>query len=221
MSDVMLIAILGILGTLLGAAVGAAITGYISYRNTKLQISARAVELKEQLQHQQREARRSLRAEDRKRYLVPLRETTSKWVVELTRMIDQINDIGEAIKSSKEYPFLHKNASVESQGQTLEAIQGRMKDLKQKLEDKYGQVYDEELGLYIDTVLLKELEVSVNSFPILHHQIQMWLAKPEEAITKSLDNALEKNRKASLELRNELQQVNKRIEELLIGDEAT
>jgi len=221
MSDIILVAILGIVGTVVGTAVGAIVTGYLSYHNTRLQITARSAELKEQLQHQQREARRSLRAEDRKRYLVPLRETTSKWAAELTRMIDQTSSIGRAIKFSKEYPFLHKKDPIEPQMQTLEAIQGRMKDSKEILEHLHGQVYDEELSLRIDEVLSKELEVRNNSFPILHHELQMWLANPKKGIIKSLDDALQKNRKASLELRKELQEINKRIEELLLGDETT
>jgi hypothetical protein len=223
MSDVMLIAILGIIGTLLGAVAGAAITGYISYRNTKLQITARSAELKEQLEHHQREARRSLRAEDRKRYLVPLRETATKWVVELTRMIEQTDSIGRTIKRPKLYPFMGsgKKESVEPQKQTLEVIQRRMEASKKKLEDLLGQVNDEELILSIDEVLLKESDVRHNSFPILNYQIGMWLGTPKEDIAESLNNALRENRKASIELRRQLQKVNKRIEELLLGDETT
>ncbi|MCJ7514502.1 MAG: hypothetical protein MUO89_00815 [Dehalococcoidia bacterium] len=218
MSDVMLIAILGIAGTLLGAIAGAAITGFISYRNTNLQINARKAELKEQLEHQRSEARRRWLVEDRKQYLVPLRETVNKWVVELTRMIDQINNVGRVIKRPKVYPLLYKEDSVEPQRQTLEAIQGRMKDLKETLEGLYG-LYDEELSLYINTVLSMELDVSINSYPILNYQMQTWFTKSGKSATELLDDALQKNRKASLDLRKQLQQVNKRIEELLIGDE--
>jgi uncharacterized membrane protein len=215
----MLIAILGIAGTLVGAIAGAAITGFISYRNTNLQINARKTELKEQLEHQQREARRSLRAEDRKRYLVPLRETTSRWAAELTRMIEQTDNIGRAIERSEKYPFVFKRDSIEPQKKVLEEIQGRMSSLKQNVEALCGQVYNEELSLDIDMVLLKESEVRNNSFPVLHSEIEKQLASHKKGIIQSLGDSLQKNRKASLELREELQKVNKRIEELLIGDE--
>src|SRR4030067_3558218 len=105
--------VLGAVIGVAGAIVGAIITGVISYFNNRQQINARKAELKEQLEHQQREARRSLRAEDRKRYLVPLRETTSKWAAELTRMIEQTDSIGRVIKRPKVYGFLNKKDSVE------------------------------------------------------------------------------------------------------------
>jgi hypothetical protein len=221
MSDVIVVAILGITGTVIGTAVGAIVTGYLSYRNTKLQITARSTELKEQLQHQQREARRNLLSEDRKQYLVPLRETTSKWAAELTRLIDQTDSIGRDMKMSEQWPNIYKRSSIDLRIKALEETEDRMKDSKQKLEDLCGQVYDEKLSLCIDEVLFKEGEVHHNSFPILHREIHYWRVNPKEGILKSLDVALQKNRKASLELREELQKVNKRIEELLIGDETT
>jgi hypothetical protein len=215
-SDMVLGAVIGVVG----AIVGAIIIGVISYFNNRQQINARKAELKEQLEHQQHEARRSLRAEDRKQYLVPLRETTTKWVVELTRMIEQTNSIGRVIKRPKVYGFLGKKDSVEPQKQALEAIQGRMKKLEETLEDLHGQVHDEELSQYIDTLLLRKLQVHNNSFPILHSEILTWLkTEPGKSSTESLDDALQKNRRASLELRKQLRKVNKRIEDLLVDDE--
>jgi hypothetical protein len=122
---------------------------------------------------------------------------------------------------SKQYPNIFKRDSAEPGIKVLKEIEGGMKALKQNVEALCGQVYDEELSLDIDMVLLKESEVLHNSFPIMYDQLVTWRANPQEDITKPLDDALQKNKKASLELRQELQKITKRIEELLVGDETT
>lgn len=93
MSDI----IIGSIIALVGVLVGSAITGYISYRNTKLT-----------LRQQEKESRRNRLLEIRKCYLVPLRETVSKWVVELTRMIQRIESIACDLQRHGEVGQAHK-----------------------------------------------------------------------------------------------------------------
>ena len=74
MSDILLGALIGV-----GAAVlGSIITGIISYKNSKLQISARHDELNQQLGYQEREARLDRLIEARKVLLPRLRNTISE-----------------------------------------------------------------------------------------------------------------------------------------------
>lgn len=223
MPDIICVAIISIVGTLIAAGIGAFISGYSAYRNTKSQINARSAELKEQLEHQHREERRKWLVETRKEYLVPLRKTVGEWAADLTQLIDQIERLGMIRRRSKEYPFTRiSEQERESIKQTLESLQARMKTLegsKGKLEALRGQVNDEELNVDIDWILLEELEISNISFPILHFETQSWLRNPKEDIIKSLDDALQKIKTASADLRTKLQKVNRRIEELLVGDE--
>lgn len=94
-----------------------------------------------------------------------------------------------------------------------------MKALKEELETLRGQASDAKLIALIDTVLFKETTVSIDSWPIVHSAFDRWLTDKEKDI-KSLDDALDNIRNASIELRENLQGVNRRIEELLAGDEA-
>lgn len=102
-SDILLGAVISGLSLFIGSAIGA----FISYKTTKAQIETRLVELQQELGHREREARRGRLIEARKNYLVPLRETVSKWAVELTRMIDQVDSVGRLLKMHEQYAFLH------------------------------------------------------------------------------------------------------------------
>ena len=213
MSDLLLGAIIGAGRALIGSIIGA----MISYRTNKAQINARTIEQQQLLKHQELEARRSRLIETRKSYLIPLRETASKWVVELTRMIDQTDSLGKALKMHEQYPFLYPKPES-SQKQAIEEIEARMKALKEELEVLRGQVSDTKLNDAVDNVLFRELDVSVSSWPILHSTWDEWKSGKKDV--NSVDGALDEIRTTSVELRDHLQLVNKRVEELLSGNEA-
>lgn len=214
MSDFLLGAIISGVSILLGSAIGS----YISYKTAKNQSETRLAELQQQLEHQKTEARRNRLVETRKNYLNPLRETVGKWVTELTRLIDQVDSLGRALKRSEEYPFLHPKPD-DSQKKIIDETGARMNTLKKELEDLRGQVSDNKLGETIDNVLFKELEVSIDSWPILHSAWDKWAIEKKDV--QAIDNALNAISTTSAELRDYLQKVNKRIEELLVGEEAT
>lgn len=214
MSDVLLGAIISGISLLLGYAIGA----YISYKTAKNQSETRLAELQQQLEHQKTEARRNRLVEIRKNYLIPLIETVSKWVTELTRLTEQVDSLGRALKSSEEQPFLHPKPD-DSQKQIIDKTKARMNTLKEELEVLRGQVSDNKLGEAIDDVLFKELDVSIDSWPILHYNWEKWMIEKKDI--QAIDNALNAISTTSVELRGYLQKVNKRIEELLVGEEAT
>jgi len=212
-SDILLGAIISGLSLLFGYA----IASYISYKTAKAQRETRLKELQQQLEHQKTEARRGRLVETRKTYLLPLRETVSKWVTELTRMIDQVDSLGRALRRTQEYPSSYLTDN--SQKQVIDKIKDRMNTLKEDLEVLRGQVSDNKLSDAIDEVLFKELDVSIDSSPILDSTWYGWRSGKKDV--KVVDDALNAIRIISVELRDHLQEVNKRIEELLIGEEAT
>ncbi len=90
---------------------------------------------------------------------------------------------------------------------------------KEGLEVLRGQVSDTKLNDAIDNVLFQELDISVSNWPILCSTWDEWESGKKDV--NSMSSALEQIRDTSVELRWHLQLVNKRIEELLSGEEAT
>ena len=213
MQDIIWAAIIGICGALIGSGV----TGYVSYRMSKLQMEGRNAELEQQLKHQEREARRSRLIETRRNYLNSLREITSKWVIELTRMIDETEILAQRTRTSAQYPFL-RTSPDESNAKELQGIDVRLEELRERLEVMRGQVADRKLGDAVDEVLRKQVSVLWDRVPIAAHE---WMQPTERSKhIEKIEEALADIRTVSSALQDDLQLVNKRIEELLVGDEA-
>lgn len=214
MSEISWAAIIGASGALIGSG----ITGCISYFIARLQSGARNVELEQQLKHQEREARRSRLIETRSRYLIPLREIVSKWVIELNHFINEVEKLGVEIGNQKQYSYSSREDGKLRGQALLNEIGSKMEALRGELEIALGQVTDKKLSDVINELLFKEISVRLDSWPILSHEMNLWMKRGTSIA--SINKALDDIRVASWQLQDHLQQVNKRIEELLIGDEA-
>ena len=224
MEDAGWIAVAGVLGTLLGS-VG---VGIVTYFTSKMQNKARLDELARQIKHQESESRRNRLIEERKPYLPKLKEAVSNWKTQLTQFIGKIDGFGRTRLEYESYDsnsFLgyalqqqqskpdYKKFDVE-----LGEIQSKMDLQKEEIEILRGETCDVELGDLIDDVLYKEKSVSASSWPILHRTFQ--LSGRDERNEEHIREALDKIRETTSDLRENLQKVSKRIEELLIGDES-
>jgi len=214
MSDVVLIAIITALSTLIASGIG----GYFIYIATRSQTRARNVELEQQLKHQEREARRSRLIETRRRYLIPLREVVSKWVIELHHFINEVEKLGVEIGNQKQYSYSSREGGKLRGQALLNEIRSKMEALRGELEIALGQVTDKKLSNVINELLFKEISVRLDSWPILSYEMNLWMKRGTSIA--SINKALDDIKVASRKLQDHLQQVNKRIEELLIGDEA-
>jgi hypothetical protein len=193
-----------------GALIGSGIAGLISYFISRLQTDARNNELERQLKHQEGEARRNRLIKTRESYLIPLREIASKLVVAISQMIDETEYFGLDIQAKA--PVYIPRGFWESHIQALENLEGQVKSLKEDLEPARGQVHDKKLNESLDKiVVLKDLPVNVG--------YTLKLLNRRKIDVKRIDELLKLVKMTSNELRSELQQINHRIEELLVGDE--
>lgn len=195
-----------------GALIASAITGCISYFISRVQTNARNAELEKQLNHQEREARRNRLIATRERYLIPLREIVSKWVVALSHMANEAERFARDIKAQhRPYPFIGYKVSRESHKDTLKEIENQIENLMGDLAIARAQAYDDKLNAAIDKVFHQYLRVSIESIAMQAYQSKLK--------DKTIDETLETLKTASLELRGDVQQISRRIEELLVGDE--
>lgn len=191
MSDIVLGALIGIGAT----ALGSIIIGILNYKNTKAQ-----------LRHQEREAQRNRLIAARKDTLVPLRNKISEWVACSSRQAAMIVRLDKAIKNKD---------SVERQLEMTEyyASSKRMELISLELDIARGQISDNKLDNLIDNVREKQLEIDTARMPLL-----IFFNNPEAADANTIESAMSKDESLLKELRNQLFQVNKRIEELLRGE---
>lgn len=178
----------GLLGVIIGS--------WISFRIARLQ-----------LERQEKEFQRSRLLEIRKLYLVPLRETTSKWVTKLVQMIRRIENIGFDIQWDGRVRDSYK--------QTLESLERELKELKEELEIHRGQVTDRSVYEAIDKILSLEGAVNRKRLALMSPTIE-W--DDEETSIDHIPAILDKLKTDSIQLRDYLQEVNLRIEELLCGE---
>ena len=221
MVDTIWVVIISVIGTLIGTVVG----GVISYFTAKRQSEARIKEVSEQIDFNERESRRDRLIENRKPYLIELRKSVVKWTVELTKFINKIDSYGTSVSSYKENPSLASKPDSQTFNQELEVISDKMNKQKEKVENLRGETPDIELGNYIDEVFFEEIVVHAYSRPVFFSEWDEWLNqyeenRPDDTSQASIHEALEKIRETSVSLRDSLQKVSKRIEDLLVGDES-
>ena len=203
MHDIVLGAILGISG----AAIGSGITAFFSYKATKLQIGANRVDLRLQLENQAREARLARLVEVRKVYLLPLSKVISNWV---ESDIQETNMIVRREESKRKQEFDPENSALQ-----LKKAMDKSQDYTSQLTCLRGQISDKILDDLIETVLKVTREVNTARMPILR-----LLNNAEGVDTNTLVEASKEEWSLVGNLRHQLLQVNKRIEELLSGDES-
>ena len=194
-----------VLGALIGVI--SAIVGWIiSYRTSRMQINARRDELNQQLSYQEREAQRNRLIESRKDYLLRLRNTVSEWVEYSHREINMIVRLDAAIKSgdtSKKQSEIREFNEVSEQG----------KQVSSKFDMLRGQVSDNTLDSLIEAVRETQYEVNTARMPLIR-----FFNNPGSADTNTIESAIQEDESLHKEVRKQLLQVNKRIEELLSGE---
>lgn len=191
MSDIVLGALIGVVA----AVIGAAITGSINYKNSKLQISAR-----------RDEAQIDRLIKIREKVLIPLRGAISQSLELANNALVLMVQMGEAQKKSDA-------AEMEKAIQCWKEASEKSKETSTTLEILRGQVSDSQLYQMIDEV--KKSQENENTKII---EITMRAHKPENWNVESmnaLNNELKEVRKRIF---NKLLPVNKRIDELLSSE---
>jgi hypothetical protein len=205
-SDIVLGALIGIGG----AVVGSIITGYFSYKNTRLQVNTRREELNQQLSHQEREARLHRLIDARKDYLLSLRKTLGEWMECSNKAVAMLVRVGEAHKEKA------NSLELQQESKTFEAVSNQSAELTSQLEILRGQVSDSNLDNLIEAAKKAQYDAGLEMMPLVR-----FFNNPQNADTSSIEAALEKYQSIIQGLRNHLLRINKRIEELLSGDLST
>jgi predicted RNase H-like nuclease (RuvC/YqgF family) len=125
-------------------------------------------------------------------------------------MIDETEYFGVDIKTHAQYV---PQGFWKSHTQAIETVEEQIKTLKEDLELARGKVHDKKLNDSIDRIeilqyLSESVKYTLNQF------------SRRKINTERIDEELEALKITSHELRSELQEINHRIEELLVGDEA-
>jgi len=203
MSDIVLGAILGIAC----AAIGSGITALFSYKSAKLQIDANYTSLQLQLEGQAKEARQARLIETRKVYLLPLSQTISNWV---ESSIQETNMTVRREESKRKDEFDPENSAL-----ALKEAMDKSQNWTSQVTLLRGRISDKTLDKLIENVVTVTNEVNTTRMPILR-----LLNNAEGIDTDTLIKASEEERGLVGLLHDHLIQVNRRIEELLNGDES-
>ncbi len=193
MSDILLGALIGIGG----AIVGASITAFIAYINTKSQLNLRIYELR---------TGRLIRA--RERVLIPLREAMSQSLELLNSALIMMVRMKEAQKrgDSKE--------SIRKEIQLWEEVSDKSIEVSANLEMLKGQVSD--LQLY---KMIEEAKIAQENENEKIIEITMLVNNPRTwNDAEALRTAVNELKEVRKRIFSALLPVNKRIEELLSGE---
>ena len=213
MSDIFWSAVIGVAGALMGSV----ITGFISYKLSKTQLEARNNEIQLQIKSAESLERRKRLSESRNAHLNSLRGSIGDLVADVVRLNDELQTIGHHLLNKKKYPFI----SIDKKTDTTELknLEAKIDEKRKALELQVGYISDEKLSLAIDELLFKASDISFYGSPIFMHELRRWGNK-ERDDSKDIEEGINKISGASYDLRGFMQKANKRIEELLIGDEA-
>jgi len=203
MHDIVLGAIIG----LAGAAVGSGITAFFSYKSTKLQLGANRADLQLRLESQAKEARRDRLIETRKVYLLPLSQAISKWV---ESTIQETNMSVRREESKRKGEFDPENSAL-----ALKEAMDKCREWTSRVTNMRGQISDKTLDNLIEDAATLMSDVNAARMPILR-----LLNNAAGTDTNTLIAASEEERRLVRLLHDHLIRANKRIEELLSGDES-
>ncbi len=193
MSDIVLGALIGV-----GAVViGAIITGFINYRNAKLQLT-----------YQEREAQRNRLIEPRKDLLLDLRHTISELVDCSNKQVAMIVRLDKAFNKYEE-GSLDRELEIREFGKVSE----RLKQLSAQFDILRGQVSDNKLDNLIEAVKDIQYKVDTQRMPLIR-----FFNNPGTADANTLESALQTDEFLRKTVWKQVLQVNKRIEELLSGE---
>lgn len=202
MSDIVQGALIGIVGAIVGAIIAAVSSCIV----TKLQINARREELSQQLNHQEREALIYRHIEARKDHIFQLRKTISEYV-ENSHQVTNMNvrfkvayESGDAREKQREFKEYFN-------------VLERGKQLASQLEILRGTLSDDKLDDLIKALLERQFEINVARMPLIE-----FFNNPKGADSNTIERATQKEESLRNAQRKELIKINKRIEELLIGE---
>jgi len=195
LSDILLVAIVGVGGTALGSIT----TGIISHFNSKQQIKARLEEIDQQQDYSREQAEIERLIKHREPVLLHLREIMSKWVQlsgeaqRMTVRLKRADPRDRADENKLWEESLDQSAQVTSE---LEVVQ--------------GQLSDATLGQMIEKVIETYEEISKDS-------IRLHLLLVDTKSSDDTSRILKEYRLIQNKLRGYLLPINKRIDELLVG----
>lgn len=204
MPDIALGALIGVIGT----ALGALIVGIINYKISKSQINARRDKLNQQLSHQERESRRNRLIESRKDLLLRLRNTLSEWVDASHKQVNMTVRLKNALEKYDESSHARQLEIIE-----FNEASERIKQLSSQFEILRGQVSDNTLDNLIEAVRETQYAVDTARLPLIR-----FFNNPKGADINALESAFTENESLRKRVWKETLQVNKRIEDLLSGD---
>jgi hypothetical protein len=193
LSDLVLGAIIGVGAT----ALGAIITGLINHKNIKLQLN-----------YQKNEAQLNRLVEVRKELLLDLRRTISEWVECSTQQVNMAVRFQKALDGYKK-----ESAERRLEIKKFFEVLDKMQQLSSQLNILRGQVSDSKLENLIEAVLDTQYKVDEQRMPLVR-----FFNNPGSADVKTFESALQTDEFLLKTVRDQILQVNKRIEELLSGE---
>jgi len=191
MSDIVVGALIGIGGVVVG--------GCISYVTTRLQ-----------LKQQEREARRERLISDRERYLTRLRECTSKWIKNSNMVVAMSVSVTQARESGME------PSGLQQEWNDFDMVLDKSRELTEEFDVLLGEVGDSNLYDLIQAVKKETREADARTMPLLRVFQNSKSVHIDDLEAKSAEsNSIIQG------VHRKLIPMNKRIEELLSGDQAT
>ena len=198
------------IGALIGLG-GSIIVAVVSYGMARLQVNARHAEFIENLKHQREESKATRLIESRKGYLIPLREIISRWMTTAHNGISAVGRV-QAIEREKPVRVLERNQEIEYLNKVLE--EGF--EISSELEILRGQSSD----LILDG-LISEVQKSQKEQGIRMLSLTRLFNESKDVSMNVLEKAAKENEDILKQLRAKLIETNKRIEQLLVGEQAT
>jgi hypothetical protein len=202
MSEIAQGALIGIIGTI----VGALITGIISYKIAKQQINASRKALSQQLKHKEQEALIDNLIKAREKVLIPLRDALGSSLALANNALILMVQMGEANKKSDK-------AELRKAIQRWEEASRKSSEANTELYKLRSQISDSQLDQMIDDVTVSKEQEDINIIELVAHahEPESWDINTMRGINNEL-NVIRKR------IFDRLLPVNKRIEELLSGE---
>ncbi len=198
---------MGALIALGSVILGSIIAGVINYKNSQLQINARRDELNQQQTYNAQQAKIDRRIKLREGVLIPLKEVVSRWMEASNKdqqMVVRLKTAHER-KDNPEEIAKEDKLWVEASDKAMQ--------ITSELAVLQGQLSDSTLAQMIETAIEAYWETSREGT-----RLHLILAKPNNLDTNSQLSVIKEYRSIHNKLRGYLLTVNKRIDDLLIGE---
>ncbi|MBA7605765.1 hypothetical protein ES703_12900 [subsurface metagenome] len=203
MSDI----VLGALIALGSAILVTIITGIINYKNSTLQINAHHDELRQQHTYDEQQARIDRLIKLREGVLLPLREVVSRWI----EASNKSHLMAVRLKTAHERKYSPEE--IASEDKLWRESGDKAEQITSELAVLQGKLSDSTLIQMIETAIEAYWETSQEAI-----KLQFILSNPKDSNTNSLLSVIKEYRSILNKLRGYLLTVNKRIDDLLIGE---